>query len=99
MSAKSFLIENLIENSLKVWTFKPFTLSEELCLGIQGFERCLRYKRILPTQVDQNHAHFYLVSIEQEQENTPCVSYGKAIRDVLIPGYIPILEMQFPGLS
>lgn len=59
MSAKSFLIE---EHCFKVWNFKPFTLSEELCLDIQVVEWCLGHKRILPIQLDQTCAHFYLVS-------------------------------------
>lgn len=40
-----------------------FTLLEELCLEILVVEQCLSYKRILPTQVDENNAHFYLVSV------------------------------------
>lgn len=60
MSAKSLLIENLC---FKVWTFRPFTLLEGLHLEIQVVEWCLGYERRLPTQLDQNSAHFYLVSV------------------------------------
>ena len=49
-------------------------------------------RRILPTQVDQNNAHFYFVSVA-----LPVCPWKRPFSDGLIQGNVVTFEMQSPG--